>query len=73
MPSSKLQEPNKGTMQIIKAARIIITDSGCDFDEFMKMMKGRIQEDIEQLKQCGQTRFFVLDTAAEVEKIASII
>ena len=73
LPSSKLQEPNKGTMQILKTARIIITDSGCDFDDFMKTMKGRIREDIEQFRQCSQTRFFVLETPEEVEKISSII
>ena len=60
-------------MQVIKAASIIITDSGCNFDEFMQTMKGRIRQDIEQFKQCGQTRFFVLEKAEEVEKIASII
>ena len=43
LPSSKLQEPNKNTMQVLKYASIVITDSGCNFDEFMQTMKGRIR------------------------------
>jgi len=73
LPSQRLKDLSKGTLEILKQASIVITDDGLVIDEFMSKLKVEILKDIGNLKPCSQTCFKVLEHADDIPKIMSII
>jgi len=73
LPSSRLEEPTEPTMQILKAAKTIITDNRIDFDKFMRTLKAKILQDVDRWRQCSQTLFIVLRSADDLKKIEQIL
>ena len=53
VPSGKLQEPSEQTLQILKAAKVIITDATLNIDEFMKTLKSKIKSNVDRWRNCG--------------------
>lgn len=53
VPSAKLQEPSEQTLQILKAAKVIITDAALNIDEFMKTLKSKIKSNVDRWRNCG--------------------
>ena len=73
VPSSRLLEPTEPTMQIIKAASIIITDNALDVDKFLKSLKKKMLQDLDRWRNCSQTRFIILKGANDLKRIDSIM
>lgn len=70
--SEKLAKLEFETLLILKHARIVITDSGVNFNELMKLLKVEIQKDEDQWRACTHVRFMILADAEDVSKLLRI-